>query len=237
MKFKHTRASALMLAMSGLSCIVMAQGNQEHRYRPDQRGKVTQAHRAQHLELDQRYHHDHYYPRQGYPMTILPGGSIGIHFRNGQFYFHGGVWFRPIGSRFVVSLPPLGIVVPVLPPAVVTLWIAGAPYYYANGGVLRHHPRPGLHSCGTTVGCHNRPADNANSGAIAHTYCSARSHASTHHLPSQRSKRRANRDRPTGVQPLGHHPAHAFGRCRSVPASSSCLYGWTRSQLALTDHE
>ena len=122
-----------MLAMSGLSCIVMAQGNQEHRYRPDQRGKVTQAHRAQHLELDQRYHHDHYYPRQGYPMTILPGGSIGIHFGNGQFYFHGGVWFRPIGSRFVVSLPPLGIVVPVLPPAVVTLWIAGAPYYYANG--------------------------------------------------------------------------------------------------------
>ncbi len=30
-------------------------------------------------------------------------------------------------------VPPIGIAVPLLPPAYVTLWIGGAPYYYANG--------------------------------------------------------------------------------------------------------
>ncbi len=32
----------------------------------------------------------------------------------------------------MVVLPPMGITVPILPPAYATLWIAGAPYYYAN---------------------------------------------------------------------------------------------------------
>ena len=32
----------------------------------------------------------------------------------------------------MVVLPPMGITVPMLPPAYATLWIAGAPYYYAN---------------------------------------------------------------------------------------------------------
>ena len=33
----------------------------------------------------------------------------------------------------MVVLPPMGITVPMLPPAYATLWIAGAPYYDANG--------------------------------------------------------------------------------------------------------
>ena len=33
----------------------------------------------------------------------------------------------------MVVLPPMGITVPMLPPAYATLWIAGAPYYSANG--------------------------------------------------------------------------------------------------------
>ena len=33
----------------------------------------------------------------------------------------------------MVVLPPMGITVPMLPPAYATLWIAGATYYYANG--------------------------------------------------------------------------------------------------------
>jgi hypothetical protein len=32
----------------------------------------------------------------------------------------------------VVVRPPVGIVVPVLPPAYTTVWVAGLPYYYAN---------------------------------------------------------------------------------------------------------
>jgi len=96
---------------------------------------------APNLRLDQRYHHDHYYPRPGHAVPVLPGGAIGLSHGRGHFYFHGGVWFRPWGGRFVVTVPPIGIVVPLLPPAYVTLWIGGAPYYYANG--VYYAPTPG----------------------------------------------------------------------------------------------
>ena len=32
------------------------------------------------LRLDQRYHHDHYYPPRGHVTPMLPGGSIGLVF-------------------------------------------------------------------------------------------------------------------------------------------------------------
>lgn len=95
------------------------------------------------LVLDQRFHHDHWYPPRGYVVPALPGGAIGISFAGGSWYFHGGVWFRPLGGRFSVVLPPVGIVVPVLPPAYVTLWIAGAPFYYANGVYYQAAPGQG----------------------------------------------------------------------------------------------
>lgn len=83
--------------------------------------------------FDGRYRHDHYYPVPGYVAPALPFGSVGVTFGNGQFFFHGGVWYRPYGPRFRVVLPPIGIIVPVLPPSYVTLWIGAAPFYYANG--------------------------------------------------------------------------------------------------------
>ena len=95
------------------------------------------------LRLDDRYHHDHYYPPRGYASPRLPGGSVTINYRGGNYFFHGGVWFRPYGGRFVVIAPPFGIVVPVLPPAFVTLWIGGAPYYYANGVYYAQAPGEG----------------------------------------------------------------------------------------------
>lgn len=85
------------------------------------------------LRLDQRYHHDHYYPGPGFGVTVLPAGTLGLAWRDGNWFFHGGVWFRPMGSRYVVAVPPPGIVTPYLPPAFVSLWIGGVPYYYANG--------------------------------------------------------------------------------------------------------
>jgi hypothetical protein len=93
------------------------------------------------LVLDQRYHHDHYYPPRGYVMPGLPSGAVSVRFGGGSYYFHGGVWFRPVGPRFEVIVPPIGVVVPILPPAYATLWIAGAPYYYANG--VYYAPAPG----------------------------------------------------------------------------------------------
>ncbi len=99
--------------------------------------------RAPQLRLDQRYHHDHYYPQRGYATRVLPRGSISIGFGGGNYFFHGGVWFRPVGGQFIVTLPPLGISAPLLPPGYTTLWIGGQPYYYANGAYYLQSPGAG----------------------------------------------------------------------------------------------
>jgi hypothetical protein len=85
------------------------------------------------LVLDQRYHHDHYYPGRGSVVEVLPSAAVGVTFGRDRYYFHGGVWFRPYGPRFIVTEPPIGIVVPVLPLSYATVWIGGSPYYYADG--------------------------------------------------------------------------------------------------------
>ncbi|WP_290641011.1 DUF6515 family protein, partial [Aquabacterium sp.] len=64
---------------------------------------------------------------------VLPDGSVSITFGANHLFFNSGVWWRPFGGRFVVVVPPVGVVVPLLPPDCVTLWMAGVPYYYANG--------------------------------------------------------------------------------------------------------
>jgi len=85
------------------------------------------------LRLDPRHHHDRYYPLRGYVAPSLPPGSSHITFHGRQYFFHGGVWFRPSGSGFVVVVPPVGVVLPLLPAIHVKLWVGGVPYYYANG--------------------------------------------------------------------------------------------------------
>lgn len=85
------------------------------------------------LNFDSRYHHDHYYPGPGHVATVLPHGAVVVAHRDDRFYFHGGVWYRPWHRGYRVIAPPVGIVIPVLPPAYVTLRIGGLPYYYANG--------------------------------------------------------------------------------------------------------
>ena len=82
--------------------------------------------------LDRRYSHDRYYPRPGYHITRLPPKHYSIHYHDTHYYFHGGIWYRSIGPRFVVVAPPIGIVVPFLPAFYTTIWYSGVPYYYAN---------------------------------------------------------------------------------------------------------
>jgi hypothetical protein len=77
-------------------------------------------------------HLDHHFPVRGEVVAALPRGALAIGFHGGRSFFHDGVFFRPEGARFVVLSPPLGIIVPVLPRAYVTLWSASEPYYYAN---------------------------------------------------------------------------------------------------------
>lgn len=89
--------------------------------------------RSGHREFrDSRYHHNRSYPVRGHYMHTLPHNRYEAFHGGSRYYFQGGVWYRPYGSRFMVAAPPFGIVIPFLPPYYTTIWVGGIPYYYAN---------------------------------------------------------------------------------------------------------
>jgi hypothetical protein len=87
---------------------------------------------------DSRYHHDRSYPARGYAVPALPRDHRVVLHGRSRYYFHGGVWYRPQGPRFVVVAPPFGLFVPFLPPYYSTIWVGGVPYYYANEVYYAH---------------------------------------------------------------------------------------------------
>ncbi|MBS0376626.1 MAG: hypothetical protein JSR73_18785 [Proteobacteria bacterium] len=62
----------------------------------------------------------------------MPRGAYSVAYGGGNYWYHGGVWYRPYGPRWVVVAPPFGVFVPFLPPFYTTVWFGGIPYYYSN---------------------------------------------------------------------------------------------------------
>jgi hypothetical protein len=81
---------------------------------------------------DSRWQHDRYYPRYGYVAPVPPRGAVVVRHPHGSYWYGGGVWYAPYGSRYVVVAPPIGVYVSILPPYYTTVWFGGIPYYYAN---------------------------------------------------------------------------------------------------------
>jgi len=100
-------------------------------------------HARGYVDFDARYGHNHYYPSRGFVYGSLPMGAVSVGFGGGNYFFHGGVWFRPYGARYVVVQPPLGIYLPVLPPTYATIWVGSVPYYYADGVYYKVAPGQG----------------------------------------------------------------------------------------------
>ena len=98
---------------------------------------------AQGRQFDDRHGHDRYYPPRGASMPSLPDGYRHYTHDGHSYFFHGGVWYQPRGTRFIVVYPPVGLVISVLPTFYTTLWFGGAPYYYADSVYYRW--RPDLH--------------------------------------------------------------------------------------------
>jgi hypothetical protein len=92
-------------------------------------------------QLDERYHHDRFYPSRGMIVDRVPHDHVVVPYRGEHYYFHGGVWYRPYGPRFVVVAPPIGLTVSILPPFYTTLWVGGVPYYYADGTYYAWRPQ------------------------------------------------------------------------------------------------
>lgn len=91
--------------------------------------------------LDPRHDHNRYYPPPGHQVNVLPDSRYRtIVFRDVSYYFYDGVWYRPLGPRFVVVLPPVGVVIPVLPSFYTVIWVGAVPYYYAAGVYYTWNP-------------------------------------------------------------------------------------------------
>ena len=139
-KPSHPALTLLLTALLALGPVPLAHADrdQDHRGRYEQRDRRDdrrddRPYRSRHWVLDSRFHHNHYYPAPGYSVTALPPGYLDIGIHDRRLFFRAGVWFRPVGNRYVVVAPPYGSVIPVLPPAYSTLWLRSTPYYYANG--------------------------------------------------------------------------------------------------------
>ena len=85
-----------------------------------------------HEHMDHRHGHERAYVDHGVVVETVPHDAVVIHQGPNQYWFHGGVWYRPDHGHYVVIAPPIGVFVPVLPPFYTTLMLGGLAYYYAN---------------------------------------------------------------------------------------------------------
>jgi len=89
------------------------------------------------VQLDARHNHNRYYPRTGVAVRVLPRAAYVTRYHGSPYYFHGGIWYRHAGPRYIVVRPPLGAFITVLPPFYSTVWFGGIPYYYADNVYYR----------------------------------------------------------------------------------------------------
>lgn len=88
-------------------------------------------------------HHEAYrYPSRGTVVDRLPREHRVVRYHGQPYHFHKGIWYRPVGSRFMVVAPPPGLRVPALPAGAVVVTIGGIPYY-RYGGVYYVHDQDG----------------------------------------------------------------------------------------------
>jgi hypothetical protein len=91
-------------------------------------------------KYDTRYGHNRYYPPRGYMQRSLPGPHRVVPYRGHNYYYSSGIWYQRSGVSFSVVIPPIGIVVPILPPDYTTVWVGANPYYYGGGAYYAWRP-------------------------------------------------------------------------------------------------
>jgi hypothetical protein len=139
---KHDRVQfTLLAAVAALGASISWAQNDPRDRREDHRAFAP----SQHFQARP------YYPVHGAVVHALPRGFVTVHRPGGDFFFAGGVWYRPSGPSFIVVAPPLGVSIGLLPVGYTTVWVGAVPYYYANdvyytqgpdGYVVANPPNP-----------------------------------------------------------------------------------------------
>ena len=71
-----------------------------------------------------------YYHRPGYVIGAVPKAAVSVSLGSALFYYTNGIYYRPYRSGFIVILPPIGLLVPVLPLGHIPFYVYGHTYYY-----------------------------------------------------------------------------------------------------------
>jgi len=123
------KSSALLITLMALlsSAAFAGSGHRDNKYERNNQKKSTL-----NFRFDKRYNHNHAYPREGHIVKALPRQRRPIRYLGRDYFFVSGIWHISSGSNLVVVRPPLGIIVPILPPFYTTVWFHSTPYYYAN---------------------------------------------------------------------------------------------------------
>ena len=128
-------------------------GDRDHRDRDWDRDRDRYDHRNRydgrdHRRDGQRYDDRHrwnpphaHHHRPGYVVHRLPPRHRVVHYRGARYYYGDGLWYRPVGPRYTVIDPPLGLVVSFLPQFSSALYFGGVPYYRAGPVYYVWNPR------------------------------------------------------------------------------------------------
>ena len=73
-------------------------------------------------------------------VSNLPGGYRQYNWNGRPYYNHGGHWYRPYGSRYVVVGAPFGLFVNYLPGYYSSFWFGSTRYYYADDTYYLYEP-------------------------------------------------------------------------------------------------
>lgn len=90
--------------------------------------------------LDARHGLNHAYLEPGARLQAVPPTAVAVPHGQQRYWFHDGTWYRHERGGYLVVAPPVGVVVPMLPVAYVTLSIGGVPTYYANEAYYQYVP-------------------------------------------------------------------------------------------------
>ena len=68
-------------------------------------------------------------PRRGAHVTKLPNKATVVRYQTSNYHYQDGIFYRPVNNSYVVTKPPLGIRVAVLPPKAYRVNLSGCLLY------------------------------------------------------------------------------------------------------------
>ena len=144
MKSIFTKSAVILISLMAILSSTAYADRDGHRDRNDRGDRTSRSDHQKRpmpdIRMDKRYDHNRAYPRDGRIINRLPERRPPIRYRDRNYFYLGGVWYLPSGPNYVVVRPPIGIIVPILPPFYTTVWFGGIPYYYANDVYYQWRP-------------------------------------------------------------------------------------------------